>query len=591
MRKDKGLNGDLDRLPMLTWIMFLKFLDDLEQQREERGQARRQAVPPGHRAALPLARLGRQRADGITGDELLAFINQEEATRPDGKRGPGLFAYLRAPDQRQRRRPARRHRHRLPGRRQPHDERLPPARRHQQGRRHPLHRPARSCTRSAHLYESMLREMRDAAGDSGEFYTPRAGRALHGRGHRPAPRRNRARPRLRHRRLPGRGLQPPRASRARPSQDRKTLQERSLFGGEAKPLPYLLCQMNLLLHGLDAPQIDPGNALRFKLTEIGEKDRVDVILTNPPFGGEEEKGIQGNFPEDKQTAETALLFLQLIMRKLQPPADAGRTPGARRRGRAQRHALRRWRLRPHQGGTAQGVQPPHHRPPAQRRLRALHQHPDEPALLRPLRPDARTSGTTSTRCPRAGRTTPRPQPHPVRGVRPVPRRGGASARRTTAPGRSRPPSCSPTAATSTARTRAPRRTSPTCRPSSSPPASSRRNSGSSRSWRRSRACSEAARHETVAEGEAGGGSEPNRKKRVSPKPMTGVSTRSRCSFMGKGVVQRGRIPAPKGGNRQFVAKQEQFIVPRIDARNGGFGHSSRALDGSHRHATISHCST
>ena len=74
--------------------------------------------------------------------------------------------------------------------------------------------------------------------------------------------------------------------------------------------------MNLLLHGLDAPQIDPGNALRHKLTGIGERDRVDVILTNPPFGGEEEKGIQGNFPEDKQTAETALLFLQLIMRRL-----------------------------------------------------------------------------------------------------------------------------------------------------------------------------------------------------------------------------------------------------------------------------------
>jgi len=55
--------------------------------------------------------------------------------------------------------------------------------------------------------------------------------------------------------------------------------------------------MNLLLHGLDAPQIDPGNSLRFKLTDIGEKDRVDIILTNPPFGGEEEKGIQGNFPE------------------------------------------------------------------------------------------------------------------------------------------------------------------------------------------------------------------------------------------------------------------------------------------------------
>jgi type I restriction enzyme M protein len=84
--------------------------------------------------------------------------------------------------------------------------------------------------------------------------------------------------------------------------------------------------MNLLLHGLDAPQIDPGNALRFKLTEIGEKDRVDVILTNPPFGGEEEKGIQGNFPEDRQTAETALLFLQLIMRNLHRQPTLARRP-------------------------------------------------------------------------------------------------------------------------------------------------------------------------------------------------------------------------------------------------------------------------
>src|SRR4029079_7317157 len=107
------------------------------------------------------------------------------------------------------------------------------------------------------------------------------------------------------------------------------LQEKSLFGGEPKSLPYLLCQMNLQLHGLDSPQIDPGNSLRFKLTEIGEKERVDVILTNPPFGGEEERGIQGNFPDDRQTAETALLFLQLIMRKLhRQPTKVGRSARA-----------------------------------------------------------------------------------------------------------------------------------------------------------------------------------------------------------------------------------------------------------------------
>ena len=94
MRKDKGLNGDLDRLPLLTWIMFLKFLDDLEQQREEETELARKkfrpAIEPPYRwrdwATNP---------QGITGDELLAFINQDETRRPDGKRGPGLFAYLR----------------------------------------------------------------------------------------------------------------------------------------------------------------------------------------------------------------------------------------------------------------------------------------------------------------------------------------------------------------------------------------------------------------------------------------------------------------------------------------------------------------
>jgi type I restriction enzyme M protein len=60
------------------------------------------------------------------------------------------------------------------------------------------------------------------------------------------------------------------------------------------------------------------------LREIGDKDRVDVIVTNPPFGGEEERGILSNFPEDKQTAETALLFLQLIMRKLRRPVGGNK---------------------------------------------------------------------------------------------------------------------------------------------------------------------------------------------------------------------------------------------------------------------------
>lgn len=82
--------------------------------------------------------------------------------------------------------------------------------------------------------------------------------------------------------------------------------------------------MNLLLHGLESPHISAGNSLAVKITEIGDKDRVDIILTNPPFGGEEERGILANFPGDKQTAETALLFLQLIMRKLRRMPKGGR---------------------------------------------------------------------------------------------------------------------------------------------------------------------------------------------------------------------------------------------------------------------------
>ncbi|MGH2522738.1 MAG: N-6 DNA methylase, partial [Anaerolineales bacterium] len=173
------------------------------------------------------------------------------------------------------------------------------------------------------LYESMLKEMRDAAGDSGEFYTPRPVVRFIVKVIDPQ--------------LGDTVLDPAAGTggflaeafehlkaQSKTVEDHQTLQRRSLYGIEAKPLPYLLCQMNLLLHGLEYPQIDPGNALRFRLREIGEADRVDVIMTNPPFGGEEERGILNNFPEDKQTAETALLFLQFLMRKLR---KGGKRPG------------------------------------------------------------------------------------------------------------------------------------------------------------------------------------------------------------------------------------------------------------------------
>src|SRR5690242_12927989 len=97
MRKDKGLNGDLDRLPMLTWIMFLKFLDDQEQLREAEAELEGRPFRPA--LAPPYRWRDWARDDsGIAGADLIAFVNNDEARRPDGTRGPGLFAYLRSLD-------------------------------------------------------------------------------------------------------------------------------------------------------------------------------------------------------------------------------------------------------------------------------------------------------------------------------------------------------------------------------------------------------------------------------------------------------------------------------------------------------------
>jgi len=322
MRKDKGLNGDLDRLPLLTWIMFLKFLDDLEQQREVEAKLAGKKFKPAIEAPYRWRDWAAD-SEGMTGDDLLKFINADEARRPDGKKGDGLFSYLRSISSSN----GDNRRDVIATVFKGVDNRMKSGY---------LLRDIINKVSGLHftssdelhtlgaLYESMLREMRDAAGDSGEFYTPRAVVRFMVEVTDP--------------RLGETVLDPASGTggflveafthlekQVKTVADRKRLQTGTIAGCEPKSLPYLLCQMNLLLHGLDAPQIDPDNALRLKLSEIGEKERVDVVLTNPPFGGEEEKGIQGNFPEDRQTAETALLFLQLIMRKLKrQPTSAGR---------------------------------------------------------------------------------------------------------------------------------------------------------------------------------------------------------------------------------------------------------------------------
>ncbi|MGK2901126.1 MAG: N-6 DNA methylase [Burkholderiaceae bacterium] len=314
LRKDKGLNGDVDRLPLLTWVMFLKFLDDLEVVHEEEADLDGKPYQPIIEAPYRW-RDWAAREDGITGDELLAFIGQDTAVRADGSKGKGLFAYLRS----------------LGGQGEKGSQREVVANvfkgiqnrmvsgyllRDIVNKINGIHFSASEEMHTlSHLYESMLREMRDAAGDAGEFYTPRPVVRFMVQVMDPC--------------LGETVLDPACgtggflveaydhiAPKVTSPDQRRALQRETLFGQEAKPLPYMLAQMNLLLHGLEAPRIAYGNTLERRINEIGHSERVDVILTNPPFGGEEEVGIKANFPPNMQTAETALLFLQYIMRKL-----------------------------------------------------------------------------------------------------------------------------------------------------------------------------------------------------------------------------------------------------------------------------------
>lgn len=110
---------------------------------------------------------------------------------------------------------------------------------------------------------------------------------------------------------------------------RTAVYENTLYAREKKPMPFLLGSMNLILHGIDSPNYIRTNSLARNLNDITDQERVEVIITNPPFGGVEEASVQTGFPADKQTAETALLFTQLIMRLLKRPNEKKGIKGGR----------------------------------------------------------------------------------------------------------------------------------------------------------------------------------------------------------------------------------------------------------------------
>jgi type I restriction enzyme M protein len=298
MRKDAGVDGDAQRISQLCWMFFLKIVDDQDQElaftRDDYASPIPEALRWGSWAADP---------EGITGDTLLDFVNNDLF--------PGLKSLPLDGDQRPRRVVVR-----------------------------SIFEDAFNYMKSGQLlrqvinkinavdfndlsdrqhfgdiYEQILNDLQNA-GNAGEYYTPRAVTAFMTHQIDPKPGENLLDPAC------GTGgfltcaMRHMRDAYVKTTEDEARMQA-SLHGVEKKPLPHMLCVTNMLLNGIeDASFVRHDNTLARPYTSYTASDRVDIILTNPPFGGKEEDGIESNFPQAYRTRETADLFLALIIRIL-----------------------------------------------------------------------------------------------------------------------------------------------------------------------------------------------------------------------------------------------------------------------------------
>ena len=329
MRKDVGVDGDAQRIGQLVWLFFLKIWDDREQEQE--------LVEPGFQSPLvnvswqegdevKIAKDLRWRAwaadpEGFTGDGLLDFANNTLFSALKamevGPKVEGDSAKARKAEMLRRRRQLIRgvfedaYQYMKSGTllRQVINKIQADIDYNDSKNRHLF----------GEIYESLLRDLQ-SAGNAGEYYTPRAVTQFAV---------DRINPRLGETILDpacGTGgflscsIEHLRNQASTPEQERQI--QASIRGVEKKPLPHLLCTTNMIVHGIEIPtQIRHDNTLSRPLRDYGARDRVDIILTNPPFGGMEEDGIEQNFPSGYRTRETADLFLVLIMHLLK---DGGR---------------------------------------------------------------------------------------------------------------------------------------------------------------------------------------------------------------------------------------------------------------------------
>ena len=304
MRQDAGVDGDAQRISQLTWLLFLKIFDDREAELE---------INPEYESPIPDALRWRNWAgndEGITGDELLSFIDsrlfpglssQEILLKGSGR---GRIVYEIFNDSYNYMKSGTLLRQVI--------NRINQIDFTSSGDRHIFN----------DIYEKILLDLQ-SAGNAGEYYTPRAVTQFMV---------DMTDPQLGDVVLDpacGTGgflacaLEHVRQHYLKNDEDRAVLQG-SLRGIEKKPLPHMLAMTNLILHDVEVPQIAHDNALtRRPLRDYGKADQVDVILTNPPFGGTEEPGVEQNFPSKFQTKETADLFLALIVKLLKDKGGKG----------------------------------------------------------------------------------------------------------------------------------------------------------------------------------------------------------------------------------------------------------------------------
>lgn len=298
MRKDAGVDGDAQRISQMVWMFFLKIFDAREEELETLHDDYQSPIPEHLRW-----RNWAQNREGLTGDGLYDFVERQLLPRLRGELTTVGEVGRRAQVVREVFRDAINFMKSGTLMRQVINK---------------INEIDFNNTADRHtfgaIYEQILRDLQ-SAGNAGEFYTPRAVTRFIV---------DRLDPQLHENVLDpacGTGgfltciIDHKRRS-VRTPEDEALLQS-TIHGVEKKALPHLLCVTNMILHGIDTPTgIVHGNTLEKPYREYGERDRVPVIATNPPFGGMEQDGIENNFPATLRTRETADLFMALIIKLL-----------------------------------------------------------------------------------------------------------------------------------------------------------------------------------------------------------------------------------------------------------------------------------